>query len=376
MKRQAFSGRWISGFMAFSLAAILTMFGSGCEQGGSTGDLLGDASALSGTAGTDGLAAGDGLGGLTIEAIDARVELTEGQIEPMTIALGQFQAAREERVKDRQGRRGGGPGRHGGMQGGPQMGQPQGEPPMLAFLAEASDILTQGQFVGLAELIKEQRDAWQAEREAAGFGGGRGGPGFGRGGEGRGGGFGGHQGDRPGMGQGPGQAFFEELDLTDAQRERIEAIHETTREQMQALREQVKSGDLTREQARDQREEIRDEARAQVEAILTAEQLEQLETLRRERQSERVDQQIERLGQNLDRRIDFMETVLDLTPSQVSQVEQILDDSVEARREILEQVKAGSLERDEARDQMKEIMDGVADSIEALLTPEIGRAHV
>lgn len=90
------------------------------------------------------------------------------------------------------------------------------------------------------------------------------------------------------------------IELTDAQKEQIKAIHEANkpsaelqaqhREQMKAFREARKAGTLTEEQ-KTQMKAFRDEritkmqaVRAQIEAILTPEQKAELETKRLERQ--------------------------------------------------------------------------------------------
>jgi Spy/CpxP family protein refolding chaperone len=355
--------------------------GVGCDESDSTGDLLGNSSALAEADAVGDLAAGGAFAGLTIEAIDERVNLTDEQREEMVVALGRLQAAHEERMEQRgrgSGRRGGGPGWHDGRFGGPAEGEQPGERPILVFLEDSAEILTQEQLADLLDLMKELRDAWRAEHRGSRFGDRGDGPGecFGEGrGRGPGKGFGGRHGDGPGdrfggrHGDGPGP-IFEQLNLSDEQRSQIEEILKTQHEQIRAIREQVREGSLDREQAREQIHEIRQEGRAQIEAILTPEQLEQWEALHQERLEERVGERIERLGQNIDRHIEFLEKVLSLSADQVSQVREILGGSVDARKEILQQVIDGSLDRKEAHDQMRAVMEGVADSIAALLTPE------
>jgi Spy/CpxP family protein refolding chaperone len=69
----------------------------------------------------------------------------------------------------------------------------------------------------------------------------------------------------------------EVLDLTDQQQVALDALRQGQREKAQALREQVRSGDLTFAEAADERAALREEGRAARADILTPEQLEMVE---------------------------------------------------------------------------------------------------
>jgi Spy/CpxP family protein refolding chaperone len=178
-----------------------------------------------------------------------------------------------------------------------------------------------------------------------------------------------------GEGGGHGHGGFleeiaDELGLTDAQREQAREILQVRFEQIREIREQVRSGSLTREQAREQIREIRESGREQIEQILTEEQREQLEAIHQERLEERIDARIDRLDDRLMRRASFLEQVLQLDAGQTAQLTELFEESIAARIEVLNQVKEGALEREDAFTQIRELEEQLAASIAALLTPE------
>lgn len=111
--------------------------------------------------------------------------------------------------------------------------------------AQFEAILTSEQF--------EQFEQLKADRQGQG----RQGRGI-RGGKG-----GGKRGGRGGQGGGA----FGGLDLTDEQKAQIQELREQMKEDFEALREQVKNGELSREDAREQVQQIREEHRQQIDAL-------------------------------------------------------------------------------------------------------------
>ena len=78
-----------------------------------------------------------------------------------------------------------------------------------------------------------------------------------------------------------GARLAEFLNLTDDQSTQIEAIRQFRKEVFQGIREQVEAGTLTREEVRIQLQALRSSERAQITALLSAEQLEQFKSVQR-----------------------------------------------------------------------------------------------
>ena len=73
-----------------------------------------------------------------------------------------------------------------------------------------------------------------------------------------------------------------EFDLTDDQAERINAIVTSTRDRLKSNFEAVRDGSLTKEEAKTSVDGIRSDTKAQIELVLTAEQLERFSELRKQ----------------------------------------------------------------------------------------------
>ncbi len=73
------------------------------------------------------------------------------------------------------------------------------------------------------------------------------------------------------------ERLAQELGLNQDQKDRLKALHESTRTQMQALRN---NDQLSREEKRDQMRQIKQQKRAQMNAILTPEQQKKFEQMR------------------------------------------------------------------------------------------------
>lgn len=84
------------------------------------------------------------------------------------------------------------------------------------------------------------------------------------------------KGEREDRGFGPDHG--EDLDLTEEQRSQMKAIREQFGPELRRLREAVSSGELDREEAREQMDAIRDAIRTEVQAILTDEQKARIQT--------------------------------------------------------------------------------------------------
>ena len=66
------------------------------------------------------------------------------------------------------------------------------------------------------------------------------------------------------------------LELTDEQRAQIEAVVESHQAELNALREEIRGGDLTREEKRSRAQSVHEAIRAEIEPLLTQEQRDQL----------------------------------------------------------------------------------------------------
>lgn len=220
-----------------------------------------------------------------------------------------------------------------------------------------------------ASLSEEQLDRLMARIEAADGGFARG-PG---GGMRRGGGQGQGSGMRPGGNNGPGGFGAERpgamralslIDLTDEQKAEILAIHESHRDDVRALLGQ--RGSLDADAFREQMDALRESIRAEVEAVLTDEQVQQLEELKVAAEERRAERQALRETRREESRA-VMADVLGLTDAQLAELDALRSDRDERREAIQELFDSGAdrddvrafiqAERDERREAVMEIVD-------------------
>ena len=149
--------------------------------------------------------------------------------------------------------------------------------------ADVQAVLTSEQIASIAARREEMHDRISDRMSDAGFRGHGSGRGMRRDGRGPGVDGGRHRGRGPWAGG--------DLDLTQEQTDAIQDVLEKYRPQMEAIRDQVRDGSLTREEARTRAEAIRDSIRTEIEALLTPEQLDALEARRQEFDDRRADRQ-------------------------------------------------------------------------------------
>ena len=106
------------------------------------------------------------------------------------------------------------------------------------------------------------------------------------------------------------------LDLTEEQRARARAAFESRAAEFGALREQVRGGELTREQARERASDLREEVRAEIEGMLTLEQRSRLEERRVEAERKREQHRLRAEAAH-----EAMIEALELTDDQVAALE-------------------------------------------------------
>lgn len=163
---------------------------------------------------------------------------------------------------------------------------------------------------------------------------------------------------RPGMrpGGGPGAGAFgaqrpgamralAALDLTDEQKESIREIHEAHRDEVRALLQE--RGTMDADAFREQMDALRESIRAEVEGVLTSEQIEQLEQFRQEAEERRTERQAARESRREEARA-VMADVLGLTDAQVAELEALRLDREAMRAEVQELIEAGA-DREDVR---------------------------
>jgi Spy/CpxP family protein refolding chaperone len=279
------------------------------------------------------------------------VSLRPDQAEAMEKAVEKWREAVSRQWEAHQTRRAGGvkPER------GAMRNMADHESPMLVFLEESSDILDAGQFAQLAAFLSEHRDANRQAMEQKR-------PDKGQRPEGH-----------PSMrGEGPGPMFgglADELDLTEEQQAQIAEAQKAMHEAMQQLRTQYEDA-RNNEEFRAKAKELRDAMQEKIHSILTEEQLAQLEQLREDRQAERQAQHEQMVEIRLDRHVEFLTKVLDLTDAQSLQVKEILTTAHDQTKTLMESAREDETARENIRDALKNIRDEAASAIKGILTAD------
>lgn len=225
-----------------------------------------------------------------------------------------------------------------------------------------------------ATLTDEQLERLLERASNRGGQGGPGGAGFdrGRGGQGGFGGPGG-RGQRPDSLGRPDPFANLTNPLTDDQIAAIEAIRESFADQRETLIESFRNGDIERDAFHTQMQELHDAMKAEIEGVLTADQLAELEQLRAEREAEREAERAEREAEMEARRDSVqavMTAVLGLTADQVTELDVLHADQQAAREALREQVEAGDLTREEAQAAMEALKADFDTALQSILTEE------
>jgi hypothetical protein len=215
--------------------------------------------------------------------------------------------------------------------------------------AELQEILTSEQIAAIEERLSGLRAEFEARRQSAGdrFGGrdrgGRGGVGGRRGGE------------RPG-----GRIPIEGLDLSDEQLAELREIRESFAPEMGEIRDAIRDGSLSREEAAARMDAFREAMREAMQDVLTEEQLAVLEERLAEaeaRRAESEERREEARAQREERREAEREAMigaLDLTPEQVTAIEALREEWPGDDRPSPEEIQTRREERHQA---LLEILD-------------------
>ncbi|MDA0378696.1 MAG: hypothetical protein O2899_04315 [Bacteroidetes bacterium] len=151
----------------------------------------------------------------------------------------------------------------------------------------------------------------------------------------------------PGMGSGEPQGSranaLEQLGLSDAQKEAIQAIRESFKPQIEAILSQRET--LTRAEIKEQLDALHETIKAEVEGVLTDEQKAQLEELKAEAELRRAEREAAQAAAREEAKLVMIE-VLGLTEAQVTALDE-LHASAEAEREaIRELIESGATRED------------------------------
>ncbi len=336
------SGRqWMC--IGIAVAALGAIAATGCSRSDGTADPVVDPTGL---AAADDATAQGPLAALTVQEIDARAHLTEAQKADLTAALGRLRASQRPRWSRGDG-----------------SGTPAGEPPAIAFFEDASKALDPDQFKELALLVKEKRDAsMQGKGAMTGANGPRRGTW-------------GAKGNGP-TGNGPMMAGFlapkavAALGLTTDQQAALRPIFQDAAAQSKAVWVAVRSGATAREEAQAKLRDIRSSTRDRAKAILTPEQWAKVGAFRHERIEKAVDERLATLNDNLTRRADFLGRVLGLTADQNAQVRSLVLGTIPARTQILDGLKAGTVEPEDAAGKIATIEETLEGQIAGVLAPD------
>ena len=107
-----------------------------------------------------------------------------------------------------------------------------------------------------------------------------------------------------------------------------------------------------------------------LQSVLTDAQQATLEEAMAEHRAAVSERRLEKLDAGVQRRVEFLNSVLELTDAQFAQVESILTATLPERRTILEALRDGSIEIEDALYQGYVLAEQTAASIRAVLTAE------
>ena len=143
------------------------------------------------------------------------------------------------------------------------------------------------------------------------------------------------------------ERMTQELELTDAQVPQVRAVFESSQAQRHEIMQKYK-GD--REAARTELKALKQSTRAQLEGVLTADQVQKLEQLKKDHKGKRHGKRGKH-GKHGHKRFEKMSAELNLSAEQETQVKAIMKDARQEREEISSLV--GS--REEAKPELREL---------------------
>lgn len=158
----------------------------------------------------------------------------------------------------------------------------------------------------------------------------------------------------------------EKLGLDEAQKEAFLSAYLEFRSAVTDLRDLVRAGDITIEEARAQAAVLREAFEAEIQLILTPEQYDLLQEMRRTR--ERVRDRVHATDKYV--RWELWLTGVGADSTQIADVFLALDTMHEGIRDLATQVKAGEITREEALAAIQFLRDEFDAALQAILTVE------
>jgi Spy/CpxP family protein refolding chaperone len=158
-----------------------------------------------------------------------------------------------------------------------------------------------------------------------------------------------HSGHEKGM-------MMKELNLTDAQKAQMKTLHEDFKKSMESLN---KDESITLKDYRDKKEALHKQMKANMEGILTPEQKQKAEQLKKDRQAERE--------QEANLKLEKMKMRLGLTDDQVTNIKA---DRKDFHQKMMAIKENENLSRSERKEQMTALKEQNKDGIKKFLTPE------
>jgi Spy/CpxP family protein refolding chaperone len=152
----------------------------------------------------------------------------------------------------------------------------------------------------------------------------------------------------------------EHLDLTPEQKQQLEAAMRKYDQAVRALMEKVKSGSISREDAKAQLEALQKQLEEEIKSILTPEQYEQW------KQHQQLAQQNGGLPYPLPFPLEHLARLLELTPDQVQQAKALVEQAQKEIRAAVESIKDPS----NLRKAIEDILKRADAQFRSLLTPE------
>lgn len=140
-------------------------------------------------------------------------------------------------------------------------------------------------------------------------------------------------------GRGGCEGFLSQIELTDDQQDAIDNIRNSAREKRRDI---FNNDELSREEKHEALKALRDSTQTEIQGVLTEGQLAEIERLKEERATERLNKRIEHLTERLE-----------LSDAQANSIRSIF----EAAHPQFEEIKNSQATREEKREQMKVIRD-------------------
>jgi hypothetical protein len=164
-----------------------------------------------------------------------------------------------------------------------------------------------------------------------------------------------------------------EIELDDDQRDTVRALLNDRRDEFRALHEGFDGGELSAEQARDQAKTLRRSIEEELRGVLSEEQWNRLGELRAERQAKMAERRLERADDRVERHAEFLGAALALDDATSAKVRAVLESSEAEQRALLEKLRDGQIDPEDALYQGYGITQETSGGIAGALDGEAAR---